>query len=109
MARFSEVTRLPAVPLAAPAVAFGEIDLRTSLWNIDPLAFAARLDKPMLAIIGDADTIVPPAEGLALFHAAAGPKQLLEVPGAGHVGAYDTANRLYERTVLAFLASSLKS
>ena len=109
MARFSEVTRLPAIPLAAPAVAFGEIDLRTSLWNIDPLAFAARLDKPMLAIIGDADTIVPPAEGLALFHAAAGPKQLLEVPGAGHVMAYDTANHLYEKTVLMFLARSLKS
>ena len=107
MARFNEMTRLPSVPLAAPAVAFGGLDLRTSLWNVDPLAFAAQMHKPMLAIIGGADTIVPPAEGLALFHAAPGPKQLLEVPGAGHVQAYDTANHLYELTVLNFLAQNL--
>ena len=107
MARFNEITRLPSIPFAAPAVAFGELDLRTSLWNVDPLAFAAEMHKPMLAIVGDADTIVPPAEGLALFRAAPGPKQLLEVPGAGHVQAYDTTNRLYELTVLNFLAKSL--
>lgn len=108
LARFTEITRLPAVPLAAPVVAYGELDLGTSLWNVDPLAFAARLHKPMLAIVGDADTIVPPAEGLAMFHAAQGPKQLLEVRQAGHVQAYDVANHLYEQTVLGFLAGNLK-
>lgn len=109
MARFTEVTRIPAIPFAAPAVAFGQLDLGTSLWNIDPLAFAARLHKPLLAIVGGADTIVPPAEGLALYQAAAGPKQLLDVPGAGHVAAYNTANHLYEQTVLSFLAKNLNS
>lgn len=108
MARFSEVTRLPDLPWAAPLLAFGQIDVGTSLWNVRPVAQAALLDKPLLAIIGSADTIVPPAEGMAIFQAAAGPKQLLVVTGAGHVAAYDTANVKYERTVLNFLARSLK-
>ncbi len=106
MARFSEVTHLPDMPWAAAVVAFGQMDIGTSLWNVQPAAMAARLHKPLLAIVGTADTIVPPAEGLALFKAAAGPKQLLEVPGAGHVQAYYTDNALYERTVLDFLAKS---
>jgi len=106
MARFSEVTHLPDAPWAAPLVGFAQLDIGTSLWNVQPVAMAARLHKPLLAIVGTADTIVPPAEGLALYKAAAGPKQLLEVPGAGHVQAYYTDNALYERTVLDFLAKS---
>jgi fermentation-respiration switch protein FrsA (DUF1100 family) len=109
LARFSEVTKLPNFPLAAAVVAYGEIDLGTSLWNVQPVAMAARLHKPLLAIVPDADSIVPPAEGLAIFNAAAGPKQLLEVRGAEHVQAYKNVNPLYEATVLAFLAKSLGS
>ncbi len=109
LARFSEVTRLPNTPWAAAVVAFGAMDIGTSLWNVDPAAMAARLHKPMLAIVGGADSIVPPAEGLALYGAAQGPKQLLDVPAAGHVQAYYTANHLYETTVLAFLSKSLGS
>jgi uncharacterized protein len=107
LARFSEVTRMPDLPWAAALVAFGELDIGTSLWNVAPVAMAARLHKPMLAIVGDADTIVPPAEGLALFAAAQGPKELLEVPGAGHVQAFNTVHALYEKTVLDFLAKNL--
>jgi fermentation-respiration switch protein FrsA (DUF1100 family) len=106
-ARFTEVTRLPSLPWAAPLVAFGGVDIGTSLWSVRPVGLAAQLNKPLLAIIGTADTIVPPAEGLAIFGAALGPKQLLVVPGAGHVGAYDTANPEYEQTVLGFLSKSL--
>jgi hypothetical protein len=108
MARFSEVTHLPNVPWAAPLLAFGQIDIGTSLWNVQPVAKAALLNKPLLAIIGSADTIVPPAEGMAIFQAAGGPKQLLVVANAGHVAAYNTANLMYERTVLDFLARSLE-
>jgi fermentation-respiration switch protein FrsA (DUF1100 family) len=108
MARFSEVTHLPNVPWAAPLLAFGQLDVGTSLWNVGAVAKAALLDKPLLAIIGGADTIVPPAEGMAIFQAAAGPKQLLVVTDAGHVAAYSTANEKYERTVLEFLARSLQ-
>ena len=70
------------------------------------MAASALLLKPLLAIIGGADSIVPPSEGLAIFAAAAGPKQLLEVPGAGHVGAYSAANAEYEQAVLDFLSRS---
>ena len=108
MARFSEVTHLPDMPWAAPLLVFGQVDIGTSLWNVRPVAQAALLNKPLLAIIGSADTIVPPAEGMAIFQAAAGPKQLFVVPDAGHVGAYNTANGKYERTVLDFLARSLE-
>lgn len=108
LARFTEVTRLPATPFAAGVLAFGSLDFGTSPWNVQPLAMAARLHKPLLVIVGDGDTIVPPAEGLAIFNAAPGPKQLLEVPRAGHVQAYAAATSLYETTVLDFLASSLR-
>ena len=109
VARFSHVTGLPGVPWAAALVAFGQADIGTSLWAVQPLADAARLRKPLLAIVGGEDTIVPPSEGLAIFGAASGPKQLLMVPGAGHVQAYTTATAQYERTVLDFLSRSFAS
>ena len=43
---------------------------------------------------------------LAIYAAAPGPKQLLMVPGAGHVQAYSAANAEYERAVLDFLSRS---
>jgi pimeloyl-ACP methyl ester carboxylesterase len=106
LAQFSRVTRLPGLPWAAPLVAFGQAEIGTSLWNVQPVKEAARLHKPLLAIVGGDDTIVPPAEGLAIFAAAQGPKQLLFVPGAGHVQAYNIANAEYEQTVLDFLSRS---
>lgn len=106
-ARFTEITRLPATPFAAAVMAFGTIDFGTSPWNVQPVVMAARLHKPLLVIVGGDDTVVPPAEGVAIFKAAPGPKQLLEVPTAGHVQAYYAANSLYEATVLQFLRVNL--
>jgi hypothetical protein len=39
---------------------------------------------PMLAIVGEADSIIPPERSRAFFDAWAGPKTWLAVPGAGH-------------------------
>jgi pimeloyl-ACP methyl ester carboxylesterase len=107
VARFSEVTRLPGIPFAAGIVAFGTVDFGTSPWNVRPVLAASQLHKPLLAIVGGEDSVVPPAEGLAIFAAASCHKQLLEVPGAGHVQAYYAATNLYETTVLTFLAANL--
>lgn len=108
LARFTALTRLPAVPFAAGIFAFGAIDFGTSPWNINPLGMAARLHKPLLVIVGGRDQVVPPDEGLAIFRAAGGPKQLLELPTAGHVNGYAVANALYESRVLEFLAVNLR-
>jgi pimeloyl-ACP methyl ester carboxylesterase len=40
--------------------------------------------RPLLAILGENDVIVPPAKTRALFAAANAPKDLLALPGVGH-------------------------
>jgi uncharacterized protein len=106
-AGFQRLTSLPAQPFGLPLVAIGEVDLRMRLSSVRPLADAARLDKPLLAIVGTADRVVPPSEGYDLYRAAPGPKELLVVAGAGHVDGYRVDRPRYERTVLGFLASSI--
>ena len=39
---------------------------------------------PLLAIVGESDSIIPPECSRALFDAWAGPKTWLAVPGADH-------------------------
>lgn len=106
-AGFQRVTGLPAMPFGLPLVAIGQVDLRMQLSGVRPVLDAARLNKPLLAIVGTADRVVPPSEGLDLFHAAPGPKQLLVIPGAGHVDGYHVDRTEYERTVLGFLARTI--
>jgi uncharacterized protein len=104
---FHNMTLLPAMPFDQLVIAIGQLDLKLNISQVRPIDSARLLTLPMLAIIGAADTTVPPAEGFALFHAARGPKQLLLIPGAGHVGGYQKANSLYELTVLGFLKAHL--
>jgi uncharacterized protein len=106
---FTRHTLLPADPFAAPMLALSAADLGVDLGRIRPVDAAARLDRPLLAIVGTADTLVPPAQGRSLFRAARGPKELLVVSGAGHTGAYDRAPELYRRTVLDFLAAHMSA
>ena len=107
LARFKYITHLPALPFAGAVLASTAIDLGTSPWNVQPVVMAARIHKPLLAVVDGRDTMVPPAEGLAIYRAAGGPKRLLYVPDTGHVQAYYAAHELYEATVLDFLATSL--
>ena len=46
--------------------------------------FIARVKAPLLIQHGDADTIIPVAQGRQLFALANEPKQLVIMPGAGH-------------------------
>lgn len=52
--------------------------------RFDSDALAAQVGVPMLALVGAADTIIPPARSRALFDAWGGPKTWAAVPGAGH-------------------------
>ncbi len=106
-AYIQRLVHLPAWPLDAATILMGELDLNVNIWSVRPVDAAARLHKPLLAIIGTADTTVPPADGMDLFRAAVGPKELLVFPGAGHVGGYHADRPLYISTVLAFLGRSL--
>ena len=106
-AGFQRITGLPPIPFGLPLVAIGQLDLRVPIDSVRPVTDAARLHKPLLAIVGTADHVVPPAEGFDIFHAAPGPKELLVVPGAGHVDGYRVDRARYERTVLGFLAGAL--
>lgn len=106
-ARFSGVTGLPDMPFAAATEAFGTIEVGQPVWSVRPIAMAAALDRPLLVIVGGEDVVVPPAEGFAIYSAAHAPKELLDIPTAGHVDGYYAANRLYETTVLDFLDRSV--
>jgi pimeloyl-ACP methyl ester carboxylesterase len=59
--------------------------------RFNALADANRNRMPLLAVVGEADTIIPPERSRALFDAWAGTKTWLVVPGAGHntLGASD--------------------
>ena len=52
--------------------------------RFDSGSLAAKAGVPMLAIVGAADAIIPPARSRALFEAWAGPKTWAVVPGADH-------------------------
>lgn len=52
--------------------------------RFDALADATRNRTPLLAIVGGADSIIPPERSRALFDAWAGPKTWQVVPGADH-------------------------
>jgi pimeloyl-ACP methyl ester carboxylesterase len=106
-AGFQRVAGLPSMPFGLPLVAMGQADLRMRIGDVRPVADAAHLRKPLLAIVGTADTVVPPSEGFDIFRAAPGPKQLLVVPGAGHVDGYRVDRARYEQTVLGFLARTI--
>ena len=63
---------------------------------------ARRIAVPLLAIVGEDDSIIPPERSRALFDAWAGPKSWQVVPRAGH-NSLD-ASELYWTAVARFLA-----
>lgn len=106
-ADFRHLFGVPADPFGLAYVLIAQRDLGMSISAVRPVLDAARLRKPLLAIIGTADMTVPPAEGYQIYDAAAGPKELLLVRGAGHTAAYYREPARYKATVLAFLDASL--
>lgn len=68
----------PLLPLALAGLP-GEAD--------DPLTAMAALAVPVLLLHGSDDTLIPPAHSERLYAAAPGPKELLRIPGGGHLDA----------------------
>lgn len=62
--------------------------------------FIGRVKAPLLIQHGDADTIVPFAQGRALFAMANEPKQFVTVPGEGHDAVFSRA--VWEREAAFF-------
>ncbi|MEZ5862599.1 MAG: alpha/beta fold hydrolase [Geminicoccaceae bacterium] len=79
-------------------------------WTIDdryhPLEAAARIRPvPLLVILDEADTIIPPHHGEALFAAAGEPKTLWRLPGTGHIQAFATVGNRHR--LVEFLRAAM--
>ncbi|HSS69163.1 MAG TPA: alpha/beta hydrolase [Casimicrobiaceae bacterium] len=81
------------VVLASPYDSFVALGRRHYPWlpvslllrhRFDAAADAKRCRMPLLAIVGEYDTIIPADRSRALYDAWAGPKRWLSVPGADH-------------------------
>jgi uncharacterized protein len=114
-ARLDEMVpqRLGHLGFAGPLLAcctqwWGERMAGFSVAAVAPAAVAAQISpRPLLLIHGEADSHTPPAQSKELYAAAHEPKQLWIVPGAEHVGCYDTAREEYERRVTQFFREAL--
>ena len=82
--------------------------LEIGVEDLCPIRSAAKIATPKFFLAGDMDCNTTLAESRALFAAAAEPKQLWIVPGAGHVDLHHFARAEYEQKVLAFLAEHLE-
>ena len=67
------------------------------------LTAVQKTSLPILIIHGEEDDMIPVSMAQELYDAAAGEKQLLLIPGAGHAQAMDKDPELYYKTVFEFL------
>lgn len=76
--------------------------------RLRPIEALAAYRGPVLVVSGSRDLHTTPSETRAMFDAAAGPKELWMVEGAGHVDMAVAAGRDYEDRILAFLGRRLQ-
>lgn len=95
-APFTSVPAMASTAYPIPGVSY---IVRT---KYDNLSKVTHLVTPLLVIHGDKDEIIPFAMGKAIHAAAAGPKELWEVPGAHHNDVYLVAGREYVRRLRKF-------
>jgi uncharacterized protein len=70
--------------------------------DVSPEKAVASRPFPVLLICDQADRIIPCRHTRKIFAAATGPKELWEVPGAGHASALGADPAQYERRVIGF-------
>jgi uncharacterized protein len=100
----------PLGPMLAPLL---EVQLRPRLGvssdQLRPVDSLKGLGAPVLVIAGTQDQHTTPLETEAIFSAAAPPKQLWFVPGAGHVDLHAFSKLEYQRRILQFFSTYLPS
>jgi uncharacterized protein len=83
--------------------------LGVSAEALRPLDRVGSIRAPKLFVVGAEDRYTTLAESRQLFDAAAAPKSIWVVDGAGHQDLCSFAGTEYERRILAFFAKYLKS
>ncbi len=73
--------------------------------KFDNTAFLPRVKMPVFILHGDADEIVPFAQGKRLFDLAPSPKRFFRIRGAGHNNTYFVGGPPYWEAWRAFLAA----
>jgi pimeloyl-ACP methyl ester carboxylesterase len=91
------------LPGSWAAISAGERKGGFSADLVSPEKSVAARPFAVLLICDALDRRIPCRHSERIFRAARGPKELWEVPGAGHVMALGTAPAEFERRVLAFL------
>ncbi|MES2612102.1 MAG: alpha/beta hydrolase [Pseudomonadota bacterium] len=80
-----------------------------STGDLRPIGRIARLGAPVLIASGAQDRHTTWEETLQLFDAAAGPKEIWRVEGAGHVDLHAHGPGEYEQRILGFLEKYLRA
>lgn len=70
---------------------------------LSPVDFVDKVNVPILFAHGSGDHVVPLKAGRALFEAYPGPKEWIEIPGAGHTAAFGNETSPYRKTLLRFI------
>lgn len=93
---------LPEIPFGWVTGVCLTVALGTSLFALDPVRAARRLNCPLLIIHGGEDQSIPVRHARELYAASAGSRDLWIVPGASHVASIEYAPAAYAERVLAF-------
>lgn len=100
---FEDFIDLPSFPFAPITVFIVERRVGASADDVRPIDAITRIGNRPVFIIDDLnDTKMPLNSGPRLYEAAPGAKEMWQVAGAGHAGAYKVQPDEYERRVLAF-------
>ena len=94
---------LPSFPLLDSMNLMLQLRGGYDLKDASALEAVKKTRLPVLIIHGNQDDMVPVDMAYELYDAAAGKKELLIVPGAGHAQAVDKDPKLYYDTVFEFL------
>lgn len=104
-----EVVTAPLAPFTPLSLALAQLRTGARLDALRPVDEVGRIaPRPLLLIHGDQDQVVPPSDGVRLFHAAGEPRQLWLVPGAGHGDTIALREPGYARWVISFLTGALR-